>query len=227
MDKLMEMVKAIITGLRYIVFCFTITLSMFWFALYSAFKMDEGAYYEAAYLTEEQSDELKDLLDFSRFSALTINRFDCPLVSWPDDAVGYYTFRITISDEQYLDFLEFIDKEVNQSFRLDNGEKPYRIIARGEVTYAVFSKEQPCVVVHEDGMLPGSMLHGMEIEYIIDLESDGGIYGYLCSNGKERRSMKNLILIPVFLLVLFLNCLIILPYKKIGHFISTLRNEEK
>ena len=154
MDKLMEMVKAIITGLRYIVFCFTITLSMFWFALYSAFKMDEGAYYEAAYLTEEQSDELKDLLDFSRFSALTINRFDCPLVSWPDDAVGYYTFRITISDEQYLDFLEFIDKEVNQSFRLDNGEKPYRIIARGEVTYAVFSKEQPCVVAGSVPELP-------------------------------------------------------------------------
>lgn len=141
--------------------------------------------------------------------------------------MGCYTFRITISDEQYLNFLEFIDKEVNQSFRRDNGEKPYWIMAREEVTYAVFSKEQPCVVVHEDSMFPGSMLHGMKIEYIIDLESDGGIYGYLLSNGKERQSMKNLVLIPVFLLVLLLNCLIILPYKKIGHFLSTFRNEEE
>lgn len=227
MDKLMKVVQAAITGLRYVVFCFTITLSMFWLTLYSTFKVDEGAYYEAAHLTEAQSDELKDLLGLAGFSSLTINGYRCPLISWSDDMVGCYTFRITISDEQYLDFLEFIDKEVNQSFRLDNGEKPYLIMARGEVTYAVFRKEQPYIVVHEDSMLPGSMHHGMKIEYIIDLESDGGIYQYLLSNGKERRSMKDLVLIPVFLLVLFLNCLIIMPYKKIGYFLSTLRNEEK
>lgn len=223
----MKVVRAAITGLRYVVFCFTITLSTFWLTLYATFKVDEGAYYEAAYLTEDQGDELKDLLGFSGFSTLTISGYRCPLISCPDDVVGCYTFRITILDEQYLDFLEFIDKKVNQSFRLDDGEKPYLIMAGEEVTYAVFSKEQPYVVVHEDSMLPGSMLHGMKIEYIIDLESDGGIYEYILSNGKKRHSMKDLVLIPVFLLVLLLNCLIILPYKKIGYFLSTLRNEEK
>lgn len=179
----------ILNVLRWIVFFITLSISMFIFIFYMIFKLDANEYYVLNNLTKEQSEEIKEVIGFSEFEKITINSFKHKY-EWGNDIYRNFTFDITVSNEVYEVFVEFIEMQMG-------GMNP---------------AEKPCAVILEDNVLQEENSHKMQIVYTV--WDDNGILGYVIREGQRHYASEVWVLIPQFLLLLLVNSLIVLPYKK-------------
>lgn len=67
--------------------------------------LENNKYYVSSNLSQEKSEDIKELLGFSQFTSLNIVNYQHGLV-YGDDAIRHYVFDISISENEHLTFIE-------------------------------------------------------------------------------------------------------------------------
>jgi len=169
-------------------------VSLFVFIFYCAIKIDDNTYYRSDNITKAQSDDIKELIGFSQFTNLTVKGFDYRLTS-DNESVSAYTFDITITENEFQDFSEYIKTEMPQ------------------IDYRNYLD----VVIVEDNPIMNEPLYKSQLKYIT--QGDGQKLYYISKDDDVRYAAGVWIIIPQFILLMLVNSLIILPYKDIISFI--------
>lgn len=186
-------IKKIIRILEFIVFFITLTTSLFLFAIYAVIKLDQEYFIKSAHLTELQSDDLKNLTGLSNFSALTIKGYNHKLVT--GNGSRCFSFDITIPVNEFENFSEFINNQANQSdYQRDS-----------------------CIYIKEDSLTLRKSLYRLQIEY--NTLNGYDILEYFLSTDYIEYSKNTWIVILQFILLLFVNSLIIIPDRIINLFL--------
>jgi hypothetical protein len=180
---------------RVFIFLTTLTISLFIFNIYAAFKFDEKSFLRSAHLTKLQSDNLKDLIGLSDFSSLTIKGYNHKIVD--GNVNREFTFDLTIPADDFKNFLEFINNNSNP-------------------------QNDSSIYIKEDSLILHSSLYKLQIEY--STSNGSYILGYILNTDYIRYSKNTWVIVLQFILLLFSNSLIILPYKRI---IAFLHNNKK
>ncbi len=188
----------IIKIIRAVVFIITLGISIYIFHIFMFFELDNYTYYIANSLTKAESEEIKDLAGLFELSYLKMEGYNTK-VSFATDYRygGYVLFNIALPEDELSDFRKYIEAYMNEPG----------------------SKEKPYVCISEDSLLLKEGVYHIQIEYRLNRNSE--LFSYL--RQQDRRHISSSALIRVlswFLLAVFLNCLIILPYKKIHSFLS-------
>ena len=186
--------KLFLDVLRCFLFIITMIVSLFVFIFYCAIKIDDNTYYRSDNITKAQSDDIKELIGFSQFTNLTVKGFDYRLTS-DNESVSAYTFDITITENEFQDFSEYIKTEMPQ------------------IDYRNYLD----VVIVEDNPIMNEPLYKSQLKYIT--QGDGQKLYYISKDDDVRYAAGVWIIIPQFILLMLVNSLIILPYKDIISFI--------
>lgn len=189
----------IIKIIRAVIFIITLGISTCIFNIFMSFELDDYTYYTAYSLTKAESDKIKDLAGLFELSYLNMEGYDIK-VSFATDYRygGNVIFKVALPEDELPDFREYIEAYMNQPD----------------------SKENPYVCISEDSLQLKEGVYSMQIEY--RLNKNSGLFSYLRQQDRMHISSSALVrVVAQFLLVVFFNCLIILPYKKIYSFFSS------
>ena len=188
--------KKLLKPIRYILFFFSLSLSLFVFYFYMISVLDDNTYYMSSNIKKTQSQEIKDLIGLSKFTSITIERFKYKLRFYYDTE-RYIYFDITITYDDYTSFIKYIE---------EGQEQPIEVL-------------HPHFYVIEESLtnLTDSS-YKMQIMYVTIGWND---IHYL--EGYQRYSTEVWYLLPAFFLIILVNSLIILPYRKIYRFLFTKR----
>ena len=175
--------------LRFILFFITLASSLVFFTIYAVIKLNQEEFIKSTNLTESQSDDLKDLIGLSNFSSFTIKGYNHKLVTGNDGR--HYTFYTTISIDEFENFSEFISNQTNQP---DYQNAPH-------------------IYIKEDSLTLRKTQYKLQLQIEYNSLSEDALIEYILSNDYIRYSKNTWIIVLQFILLLFVNSLIILPDK--------------
>ena len=186
--------KKLLKTIRYILFFFSLSLSLFIFCFYMISVLDNNTYYMSSNIEKTQSQEIKDLIGLSKFASIKIEGFKYNSTFYYDTK-RYIYFDITISYDDYISFIKYIEEGQDQPLEVQH---PHFYVIEESLTNLTDSS------------------YKMQIMYVTIGWND---IHYL--EGNQRYSSEVWYLLPAFFSIILVNSLIILPYKKIYRFLFT------
>lgn len=165
------------------------------FILYAIYTVEYNKYYVSSNLSQEQSEDIKELIGFSQFTSLNIINYSHRLV-YGDDAIRHYVFEISISENEHPTFIEYINKHMSE----------------------IHIYIKPRVEIYKNDFISDKSIYEMQIDYIGQEGAEGPIRTYVYYDDHDiQYSNKVWLLIPRFMLLILLFIVTYSIIKKISY----------